>query len=244
MLRAERTLVWLTMRQLLTRRRALAVLLLAVVPAIIAALYAAREAGDVAAFIAAMHDALLLRIVVPVIALIFGVGAFGADRDAGTAVYVLTRPVPRWRIAFVRLKTAAVLTLALSALAALLMVVAGLRGFGTGGLAIGVIAGAALTGAVYAWLFGALGLLVRRAMFAGIGYIVLWESLAVDQFAGARSLSIRHFGMSVAAHFAEAQAFATEVPLRTALVTAIVVILVALAVAVYRLAGFEVTEQE
>ncbi len=43
-------------------------------------------------------DTLLIRTVLPLVALVFGTAALGSELEDGTAVYLMVKPVPRWRI--------------------------------------------------------------------------------------------------------------------------------------------------
>jgi ABC-2 type transport system permease protein len=245
MLRAEFTTAWLTLRQLLAVRRGAAVLLLALLPVVVAGLFSLRGVEDATPFLLDLYDSFLVRIVLPVIALIFGTGAFGAEREDGTAVYLLTKPVARWRFALSKLVTAALLTMVVAAGSALLTGLVALRGFGADGTVAGFTAGVAVGGLLYAWVFVALGLVVRRAIIAGLVYVILWEAIAADMFAGTRTLSIRQYVLSVAEQLArlDPAAFSASVPMGTALVMAAVIVAGAGALTVRRLGSFEIVDQ-
>jgi ABC-2 type transport system permease protein len=245
MLRPELTTAWLTVRQLLVVRRAVAVLALALLPAGLAALYSLRGPGDALPFLLQLYDTLLTRIVLPVVALVFGTGAFGAERDDGTAVYLLTRPVARWRIALSKLATAAALTFLVTTASAVLTGVVALRGFGGDAVIGGLAAGIALGSVLYAAVFVALGLVMRRAMIAGLAYVIIWEAVAADTFAGTRTLSIRQYVLSTADHFAslDPAQFAAPLPLRTALIMSGLVLAGAGLLTIRRLSAFEIIDQ-
>jgi ABC-2 type transport system permease protein len=242
---AEITTAWLTVRQLLAGRRGLAVLVLALLPVAVAALSALRDIDDAVPFLLQLYDSFLIRIVLPIIALIFGTGAFGAEREDGTAVYLLTKPVARWRIAMTKLATAAVLTVGVVAASALLTGVVALGGVGGDRVVLGFTVGAAYGGVLYAWLFVALGLLVRRAIVAGVVYVMLWEAAAAGMFAGTRALSIRQYALSVADHLVrlDPTIFSAPLPVRTALIMGAVVLAVACILTIRRLGSFEIVDQ-
>ena len=43
-------------------------------------------------------DGLVVRIVLPLVALVFGTAALGSELEDGTAVHLLTKPIRRWPI--------------------------------------------------------------------------------------------------------------------------------------------------
>jgi ABC-2 type transport system permease protein len=245
MLRAELTTAWLTVRQLLAGRRGVAVLALALLPVAVAALYALRDIDDAVPFLLQMYDSFLIRIVLPIIALIFGTGAFGAEREDGTAVYLLTKPVARWRIAFAKLVTATALTIVVTVASAVVTGVVALRGVDGDGVVFGFAAGVAYGSVLYAWLFVALGLLVRRAIVAGVVYVMLWEAVAAGMFAGTRALSIRQYALSVADQLVrlDPAIFSAPLPVRTALIMGAVVLAGAGILTIRRLGSFEIVDQ-
>ena len=55
-------------------------------------------------------DTLVVRTVMPLVALVVGTAAIGSEIEDGTAVYLLIKPIPRWRIALAKILVAAGLT--------------------------------------------------------------------------------------------------------------------------------------
>ena len=45
-----------------------------------------------------MLDTLVVRTVMPLVALIVGTAALGSEIEDGTAVYLMVKPIARWRI--------------------------------------------------------------------------------------------------------------------------------------------------
>ena len=70
----------------------------------------------------------------PLVAVIVGTSALGSELEDGTIVYLLARPVPRWRIAIVKWLMAWLVT---SLLVAPAIFIAGLIGHGDGQMALG-----------------------------------------------------------------------------------------------------------
>ena len=88
-----------TVRQLLGRRRTLLLLLLAALPLLLALVFRLFDRIDVQRYSNSVFDGVLIAIVLPLTAVLFGTGAFGAELDEGTALYLLAKPLPRWIIA-------------------------------------------------------------------------------------------------------------------------------------------------
>ena len=96
----SRVIFMLTLRQLAGQKRTLLMLLFAALPIAIAVIYRlAADETDRVDFVAnGLLSGLVVAIVLPLTALIFGTAALGAEIEDGTAVYLLAKPIPRWRI--------------------------------------------------------------------------------------------------------------------------------------------------
>ena len=57
-----------------------------------------------------MLDTLVVRTVMPLVALIIGTSALGSEIEDGTAVYLMIKPIARWKIALAKILVAAGLT--------------------------------------------------------------------------------------------------------------------------------------
>ena len=57
-----------------------------------------------------MLDTLVVRTVMPLVALVFGTSALGSEIEDGTAVYLLAKPIARWQIVLAKMLVAAGLT--------------------------------------------------------------------------------------------------------------------------------------
>ncbi|WP_337177396.1 ABC transporter permease [Paludisphaera sp.] len=129
----------------------------------------------------ALLHVLIPQAIVPLTALLFASSLVQDDVEEQTLTYFLIRPIPRWAI-YVAKALGAVLTT--SALAALFMTstVAAIRwgvgGFGAPELAreAGVLtATSTLSMLAYISIFGLLGLLTKRVLVAGVGYVIFFE---------------------------------------------------------------------
>ena len=111
---------------------------------------------------ATVMDRLVVSTLVPLIALVFGTSALGSELDDGTAVYLLAKPIARWRIVVAKVLVAAGLAVLVTAPAAF---IAALILGGSGGLtaAFGFAVGAAVAATLYVVIFLALSLVTGRA---------------------------------------------------------------------------------
>ena len=190
-------LVTLTVRGLLDRRRTLVMIGLAALPVLVGLIIRLSGGRSDAPEIL---DTLVVRTVLPLIALVVGTAAIGSEVEDGTAVFVLTKPIPRWQVALAKVSVAAGLTVALVVPPILLtgLLVGGLSSASIGtvfGFAMATIAG----GTAYAVAFTALGALTSRALLVGLGYTLLWEGVLAGLLDGTRFLSIRQATLGFAA---------------------------------------------
>ena len=191
-------LVEVTLRGLLGRRRTLLLVLLAGLPVLIALLVrlsGGRPDAD------RVLDTLVVRTVMPLVALIVGTAAIGSEIDDGTAVYLMIKPIPRWRIAVSKILVAAGLT---SILVVPAVVITGaLLGSRTDtattivGFGIACLVG----GSAYAAAFVALSAFTSRALLLGLAYVLIWEGVLSGLLEGTKFLSIRQatLGLTVLA---------------------------------------------
>ena len=84
-----------TLRGLLGRRRTLLMLLLVGLPVLVALLGRIAE-GSLE--VDRILDPLGIRTILPLVALVFGTAALGSELEDGTAVFLIIKPIPRWRI--------------------------------------------------------------------------------------------------------------------------------------------------
>ena len=190
-------LVAVTLRGLLGRRRTLLMILLAALPILVGLLIRLGGGRNDAPEIL---DTLVIRTVLPLIALVIGTAAIGSEIEDGTAVYLLAKPIPRWRIALAKLGVAAGLTAAL-VVPPIILTTLLVEGFGGASLAtaFGFALAAIAGGTAYAVAFTALGAITSRALVVGLGYTLLWEGVLAGLLEGTRFLSIRQATLGVAA---------------------------------------------
>jgi ABC-2 type transport system permease protein len=231
-------LIWVTGKALLGRRRTLLIGLLGALPVLVAILI---RVGGGRPDSAEVLDALVIRTVLPLVALVMGTAALGSEIDDGTLIFQLLKPVPRWQIALAK-------TLVAAALTALLvlppMIVTGILLGGTGSSSIGLALGftaAALAGCVaYAVAFAALGLVTSRALIVGLGYTLIWEGVLAGILEGTRFLSVRQATLGLAAGLTGSEIGVEPLAITASLVILAAVTAVGLTVATLRLRSFQV----
>jgi ABC-2 type transport system permease protein len=175
-------------------------------------------------------------VVLPVIALIVGSGVLGSEIDDGTAVHILAKPLPRRDIIGSKLVVAFGVTVVTVGAA---MLLTGLLA-GSTGLALGLLAGAAVGGVAYCALFVALSLVTRRPVLIGLVYVVVWEDLLSNLVPGTAVLSVQQYSLATAATVADTDLFNPLVSTPVSLVMAAIITVGATLLAVDRLRSFSV----
>lgn len=242
----EPTVAWLTMRQLFTRWRTVAAIVIAATPVVIAASY--RIAGgasdaEAARFLAILCSEIIIGTLLPLAAAVLGTTAFAGDIDDGTLVYLLVKPVQRWKVVFTKYVVACIATSLLLVPGLLLSgPVAGATGTG---LPLAFAAAATVGVAGYCALFVMLGIVYRRALVLALLYIVAVEFIFSRSIAGVRSFSIREFARAVAARTADATPgmMAPTVSSATVWTMSAIIITGSLLLAVRRYRRYELAER-
>ena len=186
-----------TLRALIGRRRTLLMLVLAGIPILVGLLVRANSDGvrDVGATL----DGLVVRVVLPLIALVFGTGALGSELEDGTAVHLLTKPIRRSTIVLAKVAVAGSLTAVMvvpsTAIAGILLAPPGTDVLGTtSALALGVLVGSYL----YVAIFVALSVLTSRGLIIGLGYALIWEGVVAGLLPGSQVFSVREYIRGIA----------------------------------------------
>jgi ABC-2 type transport system permease protein len=226
-----------TLRALLGRRRTILMLLLAGVPILVGLIVKANGSG--AHDLGATLDALVIRIVLPLVALVFGTAALGSELEDGTAVHLLTKPIPRTVIVVAKSAVAATLTALIlvpsTVLTGILLARPGTDpSQTTSAIGIGVLVGSYL----YVAVFVALSVLTSRGLIIGLGYALIWEGLLAGLLPGSQFLSVREYLRGIA-HAIWPAAIHSVVGGEAFLYAAIALV-AATALASFRLAVYEV----
>ncbi|MBA2263429.1 MAG: ABC transporter permease [Chloroflexi bacterium] len=231
-------LVSITLRALLNRRRTLLLALLGALLVVVAVIYrlgnpTAAESVEVTRRLLANFG---IGVLLPLVAVIVGTSALGSELDDGTIVYLLAKPVARWRIVLVKLVVAWLVTCVLVAPA---IVIAGVIGQEDPQLAIGYAVASILGALEYTAMFMALSLLTSRALIIGLAYVVVWEGVVAGLFSGTRAVSVRQHALAVAESFGGAGAGDAGLAFGFAVAAGAAVTMAAIALAIRRLETVE-----
>ena len=229
------TIADVTLRALLGRRRTILMLLLAGVPVLLGLLV--RANGDGVRDVAATLDGIVIRVVLPLVALVFGTAALGSELEDGTAVHILTKPVRRSTIVLAKILVAGTLAAAMlvpsTILAGVLLGRPGQLGV-TFALAIGVLVGSYL----YVAIFVALSVATSRGLIIGLGYALVWEGVLAGLLPGSQVFSVREYVRGIADIINPAAA--DSIVGAGAVLYAAVALVAATAIASVRLAAYEI----
>jgi len=192
------SLIEVTLRGLLGRRRMILLVLLAGLPVLIALLVrvtGGRPDAD------RVLDTLVVRTVMPLVALIVGTASIGSEIEDGTAVFLMIKPIARWRIALAKILVAAGLAAVLVVPAVVLTgLLLGSRS-DTATTVVGFALACLVGGSAYASAFVTLSVFTSRALLLGLGYTLIWEGVLSGLLEGTRFLSIRQATLGLAAAF-------------------------------------------
>ena len=233
----------ITLRQLLSRRRTLLLLLLGGVLVLVAGVF--RLAGEelrALPFTAGLLSNLGAGTLMPLVALLFGTGALGAEIEDGTATFLLAKPISRRTVVLTKLAVAAGCSAALTCGPMLLAGLMGAGGLGDG-LVLGMVAGAAIGSLLYCSVFVALSLITSRALVFGLAYVLIWEGLLAGLFAGTRTFSIRQQTLAFADAIGSIPRTILDAPLdlTSAVVVGAIVLAGGTLLAIRRLGSFEIS---
>lgn len=229
----------ITVRAVMGRRRTLLLLLMPAVLITLAIIYRGAGGTDPAGLLTGFG----VRTLLPLMALLIGTDVLGRELEEGTAVAILATPVSRATIIFTKLLVAIGITIVFAVLPVL---VAGLILSGASGapdnMAFGFTVGTLLGSVVYCALFVALSVLVRRAIAAGLMFVLLWESLLGNLIKGVKMLSVQQYVRSISDSLVGG-AGTPEVAVSTAVILATALTGAATYVAVSRLRDYSTTSE-
>jgi len=171
-----------------------------------------------------------ITVAIPLCILWLATSSVGDLVDDGLLVYLWLKPVARWQLPAASVLATSTIVLALIVVP---LVVATL-GAGTPGLALDVAVAGVLTTLAYSGLFVALGLWLRRALWWGIAYLLVWENGIARASEGASRLSVGGYGRSVLAQLADVDLELGGRPLVLSVVVLVVVTIGGWLAATYR----------
>ena len=231
----------LTVRQLAGSRRLWLVLGLIALPVLAAIVFRVGETTTTSdRFADNVTRTLIGSAILPLVMLLFATSAFGNELVDRTLGYLALKPIARWRIVLPKLAAAFVvggLPVAVGGFLAVALVDGdALRGaLATG---IGLLVGAAAYAALFTWA----GLATRHALLIGLVYVFVWEATLAAYLDGIRFLSIRRYTLAVIHGLDDARLATVDNPLsaRAGIVAAAIVVVGFTALTVRKLVRMDV----
>jgi ABC-2 type transport system permease protein len=190
---------FLSLRQLLGRRRTFALIALALLPLLVAVVFRTGNADtDPVDWTAnALLNGLIVITLVPLVTLVLSTTSLGMEIEDGTIVYLLSKPLSRAQVIIAKLAAswlpAAILVSLSAALSASITL-----DESEASLIVAFVIAAALGALAYSAAFLLLSLLTSRALIFGLIYVFIWEGIVTGLFSGTRTLSIREYTLGVA----------------------------------------------
>jgi ABC-2 type transport system permease protein len=244
----ERTVLWLTWRQLFAKKRIYAAIAFALLPLLFSFVFrfnSTGNEGETLSYFNFMTAQLIIGTLLPLAAAVFGTTAFGGEVDEGTLVYLLVKPIARWRIMLSKYVVAVLSTLAV-AVPAMILPFLLLQGEEVKTpMLLGFVAGATLAAMIYCAIFLALGISTKRALVFSLLYIIAFEAVLARQMEGVKSLSVREWAAAVAYATSQGSLLAKGyvVPMNTVYTMAPIFFALALTLSLRRLSRYEVAER-
>jgi ABC-2 type transport system permease protein len=242
------TVAWLTWRQLFARRRAWLAAASIALPFLIAFCYrfaSEERGGERLVFLMGLNKDLVLGVLLPITAVIFGTTAFGGEVEDGTLIYLLVRPVPRWTVALAKFLVAALVTAVIVSASVFLAWFALRNAELPWAFAKGFLFATIIGAAIYCGIFAYLGLVTRRGLVFGLIYTIVFENILARNLPGVKWLSVREFTISLA-QWAGGDAVKWPqpgVPITTVWVAGSIILAIALAATMRRLTRYEMAER-
>jgi ABC-2 type transport system permease protein len=238
------TVATVTLRALLGRRRTLLMVLLAAMPVLLGLLVRANEDELRTEVLGPTLDGFVIRVVLPLVALVFGTAALGSELDDGTGVHLLTKPIDRWMIIVSKTVVAGSLTAALIVPST---VISGLLMGGFGSAAVQVTFAFALANLVGSYLYTAIFLVLSaittRGLIIGLGYALIWEGVVAGLLPGSQVFSVREYLTGIAVTLSP-QALEDSLVGAGGFLYAAIALALALAIGSVRLSRYEVRGED
>lgn len=189
-----------TLRSLMGRRRLALVVLLGALPSLVSVAYRLGDQNTLPPEWTAdtLLNGVIVTILLPLVALIFGTSALGNEVEDGTVIFLLSKPIPRAEVITAKLAATWLLTALFVVPAAAISGTIAIWGSSEQGIITGFVIACALGALAYDSLFVMLSAFTTRALFIGLAYVFIWEGIANAIFSGTRYLSVRPSCVGVA----------------------------------------------
>lgn len=180
-------------------------------------------------------------LVLPLISLLAANGVLGPEIDDGSVVYLLSTPVSRYVVAISKYAVAAIITVVLGGGG---LVAASWAGGLDGEWLVGSAAVGVFGGLLYTAVFTALSAATRHGMVAGLLYILILEGLLSTFLVGLRYVSVGSITERLAEAVSDVDLPVRDLGLTYAVVAAVVLVVVGVGLAGYRLSRFQLRGDE
>lgn len=198
-----------SLRSALAPKRLAMVLVLVLLPAIIGLFYHLTQSSERFDPVSNYDNIglnMVFRLILPLLAVLYGTGALSQEIDGRTIVYLLTRPMPRWRILLTKLVGAWVLVSLAGCLSVFTLALALFgKEFSQAPLALDIRA-IVVGSAAYSALFCFLSTLLSRPLLYALLYGIGWENVATFFPGGFARLSILSNLQTLSAHLKDVPA--------------------------------------
>jgi ABC-2 type transport system permease protein len=202
----NRTVMWLAMRQLFVRSRMISAFVVALIPLGVVMIYNATHGEydmQTGRFLVGMYRDFVIGTLLPLVAIVFGTTAFGAEVSDGTIVYLLTKPQARWKLILSKFVVAVFATIVVMIPAVFLPWLLVNHTEMPLDVPMAILGGVGVGALLYSAMFIAVGIASKRALVMGLLYIILIEFVLSRQAAGVMSFSIRELTLTALARIAE-----------------------------------------
>ncbi len=187
-----------SIRQLLPLKRSLALAAMQAAPAILFIIGVSDRSPD-AGFQIFVEVTVVsyFALVLPIIAIVVSSSALGVERRDQTLSFITLRPIPRWRIALMKMIAAATVASLYAVGGAVLLgfTYATRFSFDTT-LILGVMGGGIVAAVAYSLLFVPLGFITDRSVIIGLALLLVFENGVVAALPGLASLSPSRTGVA------------------------------------------------
>ena len=217
------TIISITLRGLLGRRRAL---LLIPLPLVVIGIGLLARDSTQDTVVDILYG-LGLSTVLPLTALILGTAVLGSEMEDGNLVHLLAKPISRAEILLSKLLVAVFVTVLVGAVPILIAAILMTGSYSS--IAQGFFVAALAGSVLYPAIFVALSAITKRAVIFGLVYLLLWEGVLGTWLRGTRMLSVRHYLLQ----FADAVSTSPFIDADVSLATSVVMSAILLGLAVW-----------
>ena len=191
---AFRAIFAASLRQLFTKKRIIGFGLIALLPAVLVALVPSTD-FPADTFLDITTET-LLKLIVPIIAIVLASGVLGDERSDKTLSFLTLRPISRFTIAGGKIAATASAASAFAAFGAIFLGAAyALRG-GVGGPTLALIVSGVLSATLYTAFVTPLGYLTRRATILALSYLILVDNVVIAAIPAMASSSPWRVGLA------------------------------------------------